>query len=332
MPEGIAHGRRTGEIPGPNRSAIVRAPGIEGLGAETTRVVSSARQFQTHLTPFPSHRQASGRAANLHRQQAVGPPRSGFVQEPVPERPQRLAVSPRLCRPFGYRLLPLPTTRQSSTGETVLYKRFGPWSPDPPGLCDCGCPSPRPVAPRLETLGRPNGSGLETLAERNADRRPLGACPNICSCSRMAAGFCWSLAFSASAQPCAALSPSIYPDAGRSGARSSKDCGSSISVATRPTLSPGLAIETCGFPGGLDHAEYRLDDVLARCVESFTSRRTQFALHLFFALASAEGAAASAEGAAALGGTGASWCFCRPVAMCGSMPIFSNSSTASLLK
>jgi hypothetical protein len=29
------------------------------------------------------------------------------------------------------------------------------------------------VARRLETLGRPNGSGLETLAERNADRRPL---------------------------------------------------------------------------------------------------------------------------------------------------------------
>ncbi|MGZ3415675.1 MAG: hypothetical protein ACXVAT_17790, partial [Isosphaeraceae bacterium] len=38
---------------------------------------------------------------------------------------------------------------------------------------DRGCPSPRPVARRLETLGRPNGSGLETLAERNADRRPL---------------------------------------------------------------------------------------------------------------------------------------------------------------
>ena len=29
------------------------------------------------------------------------------------------------------------------------------------------------MARRLETLGRPNGSGLETLAERNADRRPL---------------------------------------------------------------------------------------------------------------------------------------------------------------
>ena len=39
-----------------------RATAIEGLSAETTRVVSSARQFQTHLTPFPSDRQASGRA------------------------------------------------------------------------------------------------------------------------------------------------------------------------------------------------------------------------------------------------------------------------------
>src|SRR5208282_2512608 len=76
----------------------------------------------------------------------------------------------------------------------------------------------------------------------------LGACPNICSCSRMAAGFRWALAFSASAQPCARTIPLNRPRRCRSGARSSKDCGSSISVATRPTLSPGLAIETCGFP------------------------------------------------------------------------------------
>ena len=39
-----------------------RATAIEGLSAETSRVVSSARHFQTHLTPFPSDRQASGRA------------------------------------------------------------------------------------------------------------------------------------------------------------------------------------------------------------------------------------------------------------------------------
>ena len=40
--------------------------------------------------------------------------------------------------------------------------------------------------------------------------------------------------------------PLNLPRRCRSGARSSKDCGSSISVATRPTLSPGLATETCG--------------------------------------------------------------------------------------
>ena len=77
-------------------------------------------------------------------------------------------------------------------------------------------------------------------------RHGLGACPNICSCSRMAAGFRWALAFSASAQPCARTIPLNLPRRCRSGARSSKDCGSSRSVATRPTLSPGLATETCG--------------------------------------------------------------------------------------
>ena len=40
-------------------------------------------------------------------------------------------------------------------------------------------------------------------ARRRTFARTLGACPNICSCSRMAAGFRWALAFSASAQPCA---------------------------------------------------------------------------------------------------------------------------------
>ena len=54
-----------------------------------------------------------------------------------------------------------------------------------------------------------------------------------------------------------------------------------------------------------------------RRVESFTSRRTQFALHLFLRTRFGRGCCRSAEGAAASGGTGASWCFCRPVAMCG---------------
>ena len=90
---------------------------------------------------------------------------------------------------------------------------------------------------------------LEALGmfERPHRMSSLGACPNICSCSRMAAGFRWALAFSASAQPCARTIPLNRPRRCRSGARSSKDCGSSISVATRPTLSPGLATETCEF-------------------------------------------------------------------------------------
>ena len=92
--------------------------------------------------------------------------------------------------------------------------------------------------------GRPFGQ--PEWQKEIAKRLGLGACPNICSCSRMAAGFRWALAFSASAQPCARTIPLNLPRRCRSGARSSKDCGSSISVATRPTLSPGLATETCG--------------------------------------------------------------------------------------
>jgi len=47
------------------------------------------------------------RATNLPIKANPVPPPPGFVQEPVPERPQRLAVKPRhLCRPFVYRLLP----------------------------------------------------------------------------------------------------------------------------------------------------------------------------------------------------------------------------------
>ena len=100
---------------------------------------------------------------------------------------------------------------------------------------------------RRKPPGRRRGRGRTARpAVRAKTRRFLGACPNICSCSRMAAGFRWALAFSASAQPCARTIPLNLPRRCRSGARSSKDCGSSRSVATRPTLSPGLATETCG--------------------------------------------------------------------------------------
>jgi hypothetical protein len=42
--------------------------------------------------------------------------------------------------------------------------------------------------------------------------------------------------------------PLNLPRRCRSGAKSSEDCGSNISVATRPIPSPVLATETCGFP------------------------------------------------------------------------------------
>src|SRR5271157_891953 len=63
-----------------------RATAIEGLGAQTSRVVSSARQFQSHLTPEPLHwlvdspdpvhsgnpNDRAGRSAQQHRTRAKG--------------------------------------------------------------------------------------------------------------------------------------------------------------------------------------------------------------------------------------------------------------------
>ena len=174
------------------------------------------------------------------------------------------------------------------------------------------------------------------LASRNGRRKSrnvgLGACPNICSCSRMAAGFRWALAFSASAQPCVPLSPSIYPDAAGAAPDLQKIVGQALSCHSADTFSR---------PRNRNLRIPRADLIMPNtgstmCLrprrELYQSPYAVSACIFSFALASAEGAAASAEGAAASGGTGASWCFCRPVAMCGSMPIFSNSSTASLLK
>src|SRR5271157_1976666 len=77
----------------------------------------------------------------------------------------------------------------------------------------------------------------------------LGACPSICLCSRIAPGFRWALAFSATAPALGAHYPPLNSSRRcRSGAKSSEDCGSSRSVATRPTPSPVLVTKTCGFP------------------------------------------------------------------------------------
>jgi len=62
------------------------------------------------------------RATNLHIKANRVPP-CGFVQEPVPERPQTLAVKPSSAQgPSGTGFFLFSTTRPSSTGEKlVLY-------------------------------------------------------------------------------------------------------------------------------------------------------------------------------------------------------------------
>src|SRR5271157_4201984 len=51
----------------------------------------------------------------------------------------------------------LPHARPVPVKSWSWTSWFGQWSPDPPGLCDRGSPSPRPSARHLETYGRPNG-------------------------------------------------------------------------------------------------------------------------------------------------------------------------------
>src|SRR5271157_5689516 len=87
------------------------------------------------------------------------------------------------------------------------------------------------------------------LTPREPQYSPLGACPSIRLCSRIAPGFRWALAFSATAPALGAHYPPLNSSrCCRSGAKSSEGCGSSRSVATRPTPSPVLVTKTCGFP------------------------------------------------------------------------------------
>ena len=78
-PEGIAHGRRTGEIPGPNRSAITPS--------DRDRRPQCRNQPRCQLSeaipdpPETIHLGSTGKRpapTNLHRRQAVGPPRKLF--------------------------------------------------------------------------------------------------------------------------------------------------------------------------------------------------------------------------------------------------------------
>ena len=183
-----------------------------------------------------------------------------------------------------------------------------------------------PVSPRSASGGEDT---MRCIAIFTAS---LGACPNICSCSRMAAGFRWALAFSASAQPCGALSPSIYPDAAGAAPDLQKIVGQADQLPLGRHFLQASQQKLADSSRGLDHAEYRLDDVLAPRRELYQSPYAVCAASFPSHSLRPRVLPLRRRAAAASGGTGASWCFCRPVAMCGSMPIFSNSSTASLLK
>ena len=106
-----------------------RATAIEGLDAETSRVVSSARQLQSHLTPFPSDPQASGRAIHLHRRQAVGPPRSGFVQEACTRKAPTACGEAIVCvfGPSGTGFFLFSTSRGPRTGRCPVLGCYGPF-------------------------------------------------------------------------------------------------------------------------------------------------------------------------------------------------------------
>src|SRR5271157_1506861 len=94
-----------------------------------------------------------------------------------------------------------------------------------------------------------NGRKSPTVDALERIAQALGACPSIRLCSRIAHGFRWALAFSATAPALGAHYPPLNSSRRcRSGAKSSEDCGSSRSVATRPTPSPVLVTKTCGFP------------------------------------------------------------------------------------
>ena len=105
-------------------------------------------------------------------------------------------------------------------------------------------PVPRESLQCLRRVGRPRKpSGRDRCYLCNFS---AGACPNICSCSRMAARFRWALAFSASAQPCARTIPLNLPRRCRSGARSSKDCGHFSPNPTASGSKKGLDLQREG--------------------------------------------------------------------------------------
>src|SRR5208337_4588789 len=125
------------------------------------------------------------RATNLHIKASRVPP-CGFVQEPVPERPQTLAVKSSSAQGpsgTGFFLVQassfsLPNARLVPVKSWSCTSWFGQWFPDPPGLCDRRSPSPRPAARHLETRPSPN----ETDSQR-AQSGSKGGQDQLCSMS-----------------------------------------------------------------------------------------------------------------------------------------------------
>ena len=104
-----------------NRPAVVTS---QFLGEPASALLCSCFASESLAQTAPL-----SRATNLHIKANRVPP-CGFVQEPVPERPQNACGEAIVCaRPFGYRLLPctgfflFSAKRPFSTGEKlVLYK------------------------------------------------------------------------------------------------------------------------------------------------------------------------------------------------------------------
>ena len=146
----------------------------------------------------------------------------------------------------------------------------------------------------------------------------LGACPNICSCSRMAAGFRWALAFSASAQPCAHYPPQSTPTpqerrqifkrlwvkhiSCHSADTFSRPRNRNLRIPRADLIMPNTGSTMCLRP--------RRD--------FFASRRTQFALHLFLRTRFGRGCCRFGRGRCRLG---RNRCFVVLLSTCGDVRV-----------
>ena len=130
-----------------NRPAVVTS---QLLGEPASALLCSCFATESLAQTAPL-----SRATNLHIKANRVPP-CGFVQEPVPERPQTLAVKPSSAQgPSGTGFFLFSTKRPSGTGESGSCTGwFGQWTPDPTASDDRRTASRVPV----------NGSGARIRA------------------------------------------------------------------------------------------------------------------------------------------------------------------------